>query len=76
MIDLNTVSDFTFDFAGKFLLDVNGKFYVWWSPDYDGDNTIKEYKGNPADFTNVGFMGRYKGRHRIGDYCGNLVKFV
>lgn len=77
MIDLDTVAEFTYGFGQLFLLKVKGKFYVWSDPDYEGgDNTIGEYTGNPSNFAGPNFMGRYKGIHRIGDYCGELVKFV
>jgi hypothetical protein len=84
MIGLDTTATFIFDFVGNFLLEVptaNGfEYFVWSDPDYgNGDNTIRPYHqstlvkrhGKPENF-----WGRDKGRHTIGGYCGDQVKFV
>ena len=87
----NTLANFTYGFGNRFLLAVaktsaeypsedlpidQCDWYVWSDPDYSGDNTIIKYKGNPLNFVQKGFMGRAKGIHSIGDYCGPNVKFV
>ncbi len=79
-INLDTVAEFTWNFGQEFLLEVNNgkhvEYYVWSDPDYNGDNTIKKYVGNPNDFTNEGFCGRDKGCHVIRNYCGDDVVFI
>ena len=79
-LNLDDVAEFTWNFGQLFLLqvdDVNGsKYYVWSCPDYKGDNTIRPFIGDPRNFTQPGFCGRHKGRHRIRDYCGNDAVFV
>lgn len=79
MIDLDTVAEFVWGFGRDFLLTVHGEdgptHYVWSDPSYGGDNTIKPYSGDPRNFAYVGFAGRCKGTHRIGNYCGDKVKF-
>jgi hypothetical protein len=66
-------AEFTWDFGCRFLLETKHGNYVWYSPNYGGDNTIHPWYGNPLNFTEPGFCGRSKGRHVIGDYCGNNV---
>ena len=80
-INLDTVADFVWGFGQDFLLVVGEKCFVWSCPDYNGDNTIKPYRG---ERTSNGFCGqdryyhatRNKGTHRIGDYCGADVRFI
>lgn len=75
-ISLDSVGEFTWNFGSKFLIQVGIKYYVWSDPEYNGDNTIKPFEGNPANFTSEGFCGRAKGTHSIRGYCGEEVKFV
>ena len=75
-ISLDSVGEFTWGFGTNFLIEIGTERYVWSSPDYNGDNTIKPYKGNPRNFTSDGFCGRDKGTHIIREYCGNDVRFV
>ena len=79
-IGLHTWAQFTWDFGQKFLVKVGTgdavQCFAWSDPEYGGDNTIRPYKGNPLNFTHVGFCGRDKGHHFIVDYCGPDVKFV
>ena len=75
-LTIDSIADFTWNFGQLFLLESGGKYYVWSDPDYNGDNTIKTFTGNPRNFTMKGFSGRCKGSHRIGDYCGPDVKFL
>lgn len=75
-ISLNSIAHFTWGFGQEFLLEIDGEFYVWSDRDYDGDNVITRYEGNPGDFTQPGFKGRDKGLHSILDYCGSDVLFL
>lgn len=88
MITLDTYCSFCWDFGQRFLLEVvdmenanldecgTGEYYVWSDPDYNGDNTIRKFTGDVANFTDKGFRGRDKGIHQVGRYCGSDVKFV
>lgn len=78
---LDTTCEFTWNFGSKFLLEpkdmnIAEEYFVWADPDYGGDNTIKPFQGNPQDFTEPGFCGRYKGIHTIRGYCGEDVIFT
>jgi hypothetical protein len=80
-LTLDTVCEFTWNFGSLFLLEpkimnISGSHFVWSDPDYGGDNTIKPYHGNPRDFTEPGFSGRFKGTHTIRKYCGEDVAFI
>lgn len=79
-LSLDDVADFVWGFDHEFLLKVEKdgetRYYVWSDPDYNGDNTIRPYTGNPMDFTSPGFSGRCKGRHFIRRYCGDEVKIL
>lgn len=75
-INLDTMAQFTWDFGQHFLLETTEGFFVWSDPDYNGDNTIKPYKGNPSDFTAPGFCGRDKGYNSIRNKCGEDVIFM
>lgn len=76
-IGLDTVIEFTWGYGSRFLLGpINGFYWEWSDPQYDGNNSIKPYLGNPMNFTEKGFSGRCKGVKRIGDYCGKDVKFI
>lgn len=74
-ISLDSIAEFTWGFGHLFLLQVGQEYYVWSDPDYQGDNTIRPFKGDPLNFASPGFCGRDKGTHRIRDYCGEDVKF-
>ena len=75
-LSLDTFAEFTRSSGHEFLLKIGDRFFVWSDPDYEGDNTIRPFKGNPQNFTAPGFMGRDRGTHSIGAYCGTDVKFV
>ena len=76
-LNLDSYVDFTFNFGGQFLLGpLNGKYWVWNSPDYGGDNTIRPWSGNPRNFAMKGHGGRCKGKHIVRRYCGEDVKFI
>ena len=70
-LTLDDAADFTWDFGCRFLLETKFGNYVWYDPDYEGgDNTIHPWYGNPLDFTERGFSGRWKGNHIIREFCG------
>ncbi len=73
-INLDTVGEFVWDFGQRFHITTNVGCFEWSDPDYGGDNTIRPC----SDFaTWIGdSFGRDKGTRRIGDKCGNQVKFV
>ena len=76
-INLDTFAKFTWGFNHSFLIEApQDKYYVWSSPDYNGDNTIRPYRKDPNDFVYKGFRGRDKGSHFVEHYCGPDVKFV
>lgn len=75
-ITLDSIGNFTWNFGQHFLIQVGNKYYVWSDPDYNGDNTIRPFKGNPRNFASPGFCGRSKGKHIISHYCGGEVKFI
>ena len=72
-LTISDIGDFTWDFGCCFLIETEKGDFVWSDPDYQGDNTIRPFTGNKANFTEEGFMGRCKGTHVIGEYCGKDV---
>ena len=72
-LTIDDIGEFTWNFASHFLIETSKGTFVWSDPDYMGDNTIRPYVGNKANFTEEGFMGRCKGTHVIGEYCGKDV---
>lgn len=76
MITLDTVGSFTWDFGNKFLIETNEGLFVFSDPEYNGDNTIRKFEGDPKNFTMPNFMGRDKGTHVIRDFCGENVRFI
>lgn len=68
---------FVWGFSSEFLLRrynlehmlPYGDWYIWSDPEYNGDNTIKLFKGNPTNFN-----GRSKGLHFIDNFCGPMVR--
>jgi len=83
MITFDTIAAFSWNFGKEFLLEVGGRDengdplpncekFIWSDPDYGGDNTIR--KANmPQDNVPV---WRWKGWHKIRDYCGGGVKIL
>lgn len=76
MINLDTIGEFTWGFGRNFLIEVDGKYYQWSCPDYGGDHSITPYLGDTKNFAGCGFMGRDKGKHRVGDFCGPDVRII
>lgn len=68
---------FTWDFGQLFFIETEVGNFVWSDPGYGGDNTIRCVKDsdNIAEFFGNAFV-KYRGRHRIIDYCGKDVRFV
>lgn len=80
-LTLDAVVDFVWGFGSDFLLgpvrkDNTDFYWVWSDPDYNGDNTIRPFNGDPKNFTSPGFCGRCKGTHRIANYCGTEVQIL
>lgn len=75
---LNQIADFSWMWGKNFHLQVGDRAYLWSSPEYGGDNTIRPY---PHTQDELGKMhadspvpwSRDKGAHRIKDYCGENV---
>ena len=78
MINLDTVADFTWGFGCHFFLETEDGNFIWSDPEYQGDNTIKQFNGDYKEWcskSNIPF-GRDKGSHTIRGYCGENVKFL
>ena len=78
MITVDTFADFTWLWNHEFFVETNEGNFIWNSPRYGGDGTIR-----PCTMTFEEYLkklhidcGRSKGKHRIGSYCGEGVKFV
>jgi len=82
MLNLDSECEFTWMWGRDFHLQAeDGRAYLWSSPDYGGDNTIRPHHRTISDYGrlyqhNPTAWGRDKGQHRIRDYCGNGVIFV
>ena len=75
---LNCVGEFSWAWNYKFFIETQYGNYVWYDPDYNGDNTIRRFNGGLEKFTKeeqVGFV-RDKGRHVLKDYIGTDVTAV
>jgi hypothetical protein len=70
LLTLDTIAEFTWGFSDRFLLETEHGNFIWSDPDYNGDNSIKPYHGDPRNFVEPGFSGRCKGTYRIRHYCG------
>ena len=72
---LNTIGEFSWNFGNKFFVETPGANYVWSDPDYSGDNTFTLYNGSYTDWLKVEGLefARDKGKHIIGNYCGNDI---
>lgn len=66
----NLIGEFTWNFSNKFHIETSEGCFEWSDPDYsDGTNIITPAPEYSIWLGNIPF-GRSKGRHRIGDYCG------
>lgn len=71
---LNVEGSFTWDFGCRFFIETKGNGnWIWSCPDYYGDNTLTQYFGTYDEWIGYGGLGRDKGRHIIGEYCGRDV---
>lgn len=75
---LNLEGQFTWLWNDKFFIETPTGCYIWSDPQYNGNNTLMEYKGTYADFlaeVKVDY-GRDKGVHLIKNYCGEAVRLI
>jgi hypothetical protein len=72
---LDREGDFTWDFGQNFFIETSIGNFIWSDPDYNGDNTIKPFKGTIQEYFEPSY-GRDKGKHIIRNYCGDDVKIV
>lgn len=72
------IASFTWGFNHEFFLETDIGNFVWSDPDYQGDNTIRPTDMDYGTWVGAdrGLFGRDKGKHRIGDYCGEDVKIL
>lgn len=68
----NLVGEFTWDFGQEFFIETKQGNFVWSDPDYNGSGELRPYSGSYDKWIKRG-MGRSKGLHRIGDYCGDFL---
>lgn len=77
---LELVGDFTWDFGHQFFIETEVGNFVWSDPDYQGDDTMRLFKGSYNDWIGgqggFGAFGRSKGRHQISRYCGDKFTLV
>jgi hypothetical protein len=69
-----TVGEFVWLFSYEFFIETAIGNFIWKDPDYNGDGSIRKYDGNLKQYlqkTHIPF-GRDKGKHLIGDYCGDF----
>lgn len=74
-LTLEDVATFTWSFGHVFFMETAKGNYEWSDPDYQGDNTIRPFKGTYKDWLKrrgIPF-GRDKGTHTIDGYCGTEV---
>lgn len=73
---LNAFADFTWCWGQEFIIRVNDQVFVWKDPDYDGNNTVTEQDCTHNELmARMGIdFGRCKGRHIVGNYCGEEIK--
>ncbi len=72
---LSCEGTFTWNFADKFLIETKHGDFVWSSPDYQGDNTVRPWRRPVRDFF-YPYFGRCKGTHNIGAYLGDDAESV
>jgi len=66
---MNMLGKFTWDFGQCFFIETEVGNFVWSDPDYNGDNSIKPFRGTVQDYFGKGY-GRCKGEHIVSCYCG------
>ena len=73
---LNLWGNFIWMWGQEYFIETNCGNFVWSSPEYRGDNTLRKYSGTYKQYleeSNSDY-GRGKGIHYIADYCGENVK--
>lgn len=78
MINLNTIATFFWAYNHRFFLETPYGNFIWSDPDYPGgNNTIIEFDGSYREWLDCEHLenARWKGQHRIVDYCGPGVIF-
>lgn len=75
MLDL--IGQFTYCWGCHFFIETSQGNFIWLDPDYQGDNTLTPTSATYKEFCEYQRIpfGRGKGKHRIGDYCGEEVVF-
>ncbi len=70
------VAEFTWMWGPSFFLETNKGNFIWDSPDYGGDNTIRPFKGTLQSYLELNDIsfGRSKGSSIICLKCGDNVK--
>jgi hypothetical protein len=75
---LDEVGYFSWSFYQNFFVETPQGNFVWSSPDYCGDNTLRKFDGTHNDWVKTEgiYCSRDKGQHVIRDYCGKDVKVI
>lgn len=78
MLTVDDLATFSWGFSDKFFLETDKGNFIWSDPDYNGDNTIRPYKGTLEDFLKEEDISycRDKGSHIIKEYCGDDVTII
>lgn len=72
---LGLVGEFTWGFGPQFFIKTDSGNFIWSDPDYGGDNSLRKVNMGLRKWLGGG-IGRCKGKHFIGQYCGSQVKIV
>jgi hypothetical protein len=77
-LTLDDVADFVWLWSERWFLETVKGVYIWSDPDYNGDNTIRKYKGTLNDFLQAEGIdfGKGKGKRIIRKYCGDDAKII
>ena len=69
------VGQFIWLFGQEFFIETSEGNFIWRDPDYQGDGSIIEYKGTLKSYLKKHGIpfGRDKGKHLIGEYCGDFT---
>lgn len=68
----NLVGDFTWDFGQEFFVQTSAGNFVFSDPEYNGDRTLRPYKGTLRQWLKGGY-GRDKGKHLVREFCGDFI---
>lgn len=66
---LSSMGKFTWMFGWAFFIETPIGNFVWNSPSYGGDNTVRRFQGTYTEYSS-GAIGRDKGYHDVERYCG------